>query len=322
MSEAESKQALAKVVFFGTAEFACPSLVGLEAGSGLKVLGVVTQPDRPRGRELKLQAPPVKETALHLGLPVWQPERCREPEFVVRLAELAADVFVVAAYGQILPPALLELPRHGCVNVHASLLPKYRGAAPIQWALADGESETGVTLMRMDAGLDTGPILRAEKLPIWPEDDGQSLHDRLATLGADLLVRTLPDYLAGAISAQPQPESGVTYARKITKADGWLDWRLDAEILARRIRAFRPWPGAYTWLPTSERRLLKVWAAEALVRDAFTPGQVLRADRESLLVGCGRGVLQLTELQREGGKRMGTAEFLTGCPLLPGVILG
>ncbi|MCB1125724.1 MAG: methionyl-tRNA formyltransferase [Verrucomicrobiae bacterium] len=322
MAESGGKPPASKVVFFGTADFACPALVALEAEPAFEVVGVVTQPDRPRGRELKLQPPPVKETALHLGLPVWQPARCREPDFIARLAGLQADVFVVAAYGQILPPALLDLPRCGCVNIHGSLLPKYRGAAPIQWALADGEAGTGVTLMRMDAGLDTGPMLAGETTPIWPEDDGQSLHDRLATLGADLLLRTLPDYLEGRVTLRPQPETGASYARKITKADGLLDWSLDAEVLARRVRAFNPWPGAYTRLPVQDRRLLKIWAGEALRREGGAPGQVLRADHESLLVACGRGALQLLIVQREGGRRLTAGEFLTGCPLEPGALLG
>lgn len=304
-----------RIIFFGTAEFACPALVALEQDPAFEVLGVVTQPDRPRGRELRLLPSPVKETAVALGLKLWQPPKCRAPEFVDRMAALAPDCFVVAAYGQILPPALLEVPAHGCLNIHGSLLPKYRGAAPIQWALADGEPGTGVTIMRMDEGLDTGPMLVSEGTPIWPEDDGQSLHDRLATLGADLLLRTLPQYLAGAITPMVQPEEGASYARKITREDGEVDWSLPAEAVARRIRAFTPWPGAFTFLPTDSRRRLKILSAEPLSRAGGAPGTVLKAGPESLLVACGEGVLQIHEVQREGGRRLAVGAFLAGFPL-------
>jgi methionyl-tRNA formyltransferase len=313
-----------RVVFFGTAEFACPALVALEQDPTFEVVGVVSQPDRPRGRELRMHPPAVKETAQHLGLKVWQPAKCRAPEFVEQIASVAPACLVVAAYGQILPPALLGLPAHGCVNIHGSLLPKYRGAAPIQWALADGESETGVTIMRMDTGLDTGPMLATESTPIWPDDNAQSLHDRLATLGADLLLRTLPHYLAGAITPQPQPPEGATYARKITREDGRVDWPLPATVVARRVRAFTPWPGAFTHLPTKSRRLLKILSAEALDREieGAQPGTILKAGPESLLVACGSGVLQIHEVQREGARRVGVDAFLAGFPLDPGTRFG
>lgn len=311
-----------RIVFFGTAEFACPALVALEQDPAFEVVGVVTQPDRPRGRELKLHPSSVKEAAMHLGLEVLQPEKCRAPEFVERLVALAPACCVVAAYGQILPPALLDLPSHGCVNIHGSLLPKYRGAAPIQWALADGEPETGVTLMRMDEGLDTGPMLAWENTPIWPEDDAQTLHDRLATLGADLLVRTLPAFLAGKIVPVVQPAGGACYARKITREDGRVDWTLPAEVVARRIRAFTPWPGAFTFLPTKSRGLLKILSAEPLHREGAAPGTVLKAGPASLLVACGDGVLQIHEVQREGGRRLAVDAFLAGFPLETGKRLG
>jgi methionyl-tRNA formyltransferase len=310
------------VVFFGTAEFACPSLTALARDPRYHVLGVVTQPDRPRGRDLRRQPPPVKQTALTLGLPVWQPEKCRDPEFIARLAELAAEVFIVAAYGQILPPRLLELPRHGCLNLHGSLLPRHRGAAPIQWALAEGDPETGVTLMRMDAGLDTGDIVAMARTPIRPDDDAQSLHDRLAALGAELLLRTLPDYLAGRITPRPQPAAGVTHARKITREDGRLDWTLPAVRLARRIRAFTPWPGAFALLPTGRRRRVKILAAEAVEHPGQeAPGTVLRAEGDHLRVACGEGALQIRRVQREGGRPLSVAAFLAGCPLRAGQIL-
>lgn len=311
-----------RIVLFGTAEFACPALVALEQDPAFEIVGVVTQPDRPRGRELKLHPSPVKETALCLGLEVLQPAKCRAPEFVARLAALEPACCVVAAYGQILPPALLDLPSHGCVNIHGSLLPKYRGAAPIQWALADGGTETGVTIMRMDEGLDTGPMLASESTPIWPDDDAQSLHDRLATLGADLLVSTLPGWLAGRIEPVPQPSEGACYARKITREDGRIDWSLPAEMVARRIRAFTPWPGAFTFLPLESRRLLKVLSAESLGGAGEMPGKLLKAGPESLLVACGEGVLQIQEVQREGGRRLAAGAFLAGCPLEVGTRLG
>ncbi|MCP5523323.1 MAG: methionyl-tRNA formyltransferase [Verrucomicrobiales bacterium] len=311
-----------RIVYFGTAEFACPALVALEQDPAFEVVGVVTQPDRPRGRQLHLHPSPVKETAGQLGLEVWQPARCRAPEFLGQLAGLAPDCCVVAAYGQILPRPLLELPKHGCVNIHGSLLPKYRGAAPVQWALADGEPHTGVTIMRLDEGLDTGPMLASESTPIWPEDDAQSLHDRLATQGADLLLRTLRDYLAGILTPVPQPAEGASYARKITREDGRVDWSLPAEVVARRIRAFTPWPGAFTFLPTDSRRLLKILSAEPLSRAGAIPGTVMKAGPESLLVACGEGVLQIHEVQREGGRRLTVEAFLAGFPLEPGTQLG
>ena len=222
------------------------------------VVAVVTQPDKPKGRELKLTPSPVKILAEKLNLPVLQPLKARDEKFIAELRELKPDLMVVVAYGQILPQAILDLPPHGCLNVHTSLLPKYRGAAPIQWAIANGEPETGVTIMKMDAGLDTGPILSTRRTPILPADDSQSLHDRLAQLGAELLVETIPDYVAGKISPQPQPAEGSSYAAKIKKEDGRIDWNQPAEKIWNRLRAFTPWPGAFTFLPgESESKL--VW---------------------------------------------------------------
>ncbi|RME93013.1 MAG: methionyl-tRNA formyltransferase [Verrucomicrobia bacterium] len=311
-----------RVVFFGTAEFACPALVELEKQENLKLLGVVTQPDRPAGRGLQPKPPPVKEVALQLKLPVWQPDRCRDETFLRQMRELAPELIVVAAYGQILPKALLELPRHGCLNIHGSLLPKYRGAAPIQRAIAEGEEETGVTIMLMDEGLDTGPILAQEATRIWPDDNAQTLHDRLALMGAHLLVDILPDYLAGKLLPRPQPSEGATYAAKVTRADGEIDWRRSAVEVDRQIRAFTPWPGATTRLPFKERPRLKILEAEPLEREGGEPGVVLASGPETLLVACGRGVLQIHRLQREGGKPLPAAEFLRGCPLPPGTRLG
>lgn len=312
-----------RLVFFGTAELACASLSALVRAPGLQVAGVVTQPDRPRGRDLQLQPPPVKVRALELGLPVWQPERCRHPDFVQRLRDVAPDLIVVAAYGQILPPALLDLPRHGCINVHASLLPQYRGAAPIQWAILDDQPETGVTLMRMDAGLDTGDRLAWEHTPILETDNAQTLHDRLAQLGAQLLVRSLPAYVNGTLLPQPQPAEGASYARKITKEDGALDWTLPARSLWNRVRGLIPWPGTYTHVLGGPAPLrLKVWAASVAQSSGGQAGVVLEAGPEGVVVACGQGSLRLLELQREGGRRLDAARFLSGCPLPPGQRLG
>lgn len=310
------------MVFFGAAPLAVPSLEALARAPEIEVAAVVTQPDRPRGRDLRLQPTPVKEAALRLGLPVWQPLRCRAPEFLEQIRGLAPDLIVVVAYGQLLPPALLEIPPHGCLNVHASLLPRHRGAAPIQWALLEGDPETGVTLMRMDAGLDTGPVVAQDREVIRPEDTAQTLHDRLAARGAALLRRTLPDYLAGRITPRPQPAEGATYARKLTREDGRLDWTRPAAELHRRLRALTPWPGAYTYLPAGERRLLlKVWAATVVPAAPGEPGAVLAAGAGGVVVRCGADALCLTELQREGGRRLPAAEFLAGHRLEPGTRL-
>lgn len=311
-----------RVVFFGTAELACASLDALHEDAGTRVLAVVTQPDRPKGRELKLQPSPVKALALRRGLDVWQPARCRAPEFLEQLRGVRPDLVVVVAYGQILPQALLDLPVHGCLNVHASLLPRHRGAAPIQWALIEGDCETGVTLMKMDAGLDTGAMLAREATPVSPTDTAQTLHDRLAAIGARLLLRTIPDYVAGRVRAEPQPAVGVTYARKITREDGRIDWTAPAEWLHRRLRAFTPWPGAFTFLPGGEaRRLLKVWAADLVPAAPGLPGEIIGAGPDGVVVRCGSGALRITELQREGGRRLRAAEFLAGHGLPPGTRL-
>ena len=300
----------------GTAELACASLAALAGRSEFALAAVVTQPDRPKGRDLKLTPSPVKSLALERGLPVLQPERARTPAFIGELSALKPDLIVVAAYGQILPPAILDLPRYGCLNVHTSLLPKYRGAAPIQWAILNDEPETGVTIMRMDAGLDTGGILTQAVTPIAPEDNSQTLHDRLATMGAELLVKTIPDCVAGRIAPRPQPAEGASYARKIAKEDGRLTWTQPARTLWNRIRAFTPWPGAFTHHTTGGRELLlKVWLAEVLPSERGQPGEILQADKAGITVACGSGALRILMLQREGGRRLSAWEFLAGHPL-------
>lgn len=312
------------LVFFGTAELAVVSLDALAAAPWAKLMGVVTQPDRPRGRDLQLQPTPVKARALQLGLPVWQPRRCRDESFHDQLLPLTPELIVVVAYGQIIPAALLDLPRHGCLNVHASLLPRHRGAAPIQWAILEGDAETGVTIMRMDAGLDTGPMLTTVRTPIQPEDNAATLHDRLARLGAELLVRTIPDHLAGRVTPQIQPAEGATYARKITKEDGRLDWSRPAHALWNQVRAFTPWPGAFTFAGESgtPRRLLKLWTVEPLESPSGAAGEILEASRNALVVACGAGSLRILELQREGGRRLSVSDFLGGFSLQVGQVLG
>jgi methionyl-tRNA formyltransferase len=288
-------------------------LAALLESPAVDVAAIVTQPDRPKGRELKLQPPPVKVLAARQRLPVLQPERARSESFVEALKQLRPDLIVVAAYGQILPRPILELPRFGCLNVHTSLLPKYRGAAPIQWAILNDETETGVTIMKMDEGLDTGDILTQQTTPITASDDAQTLHGRLAALGAALLVKTIPDYVAGKITPRTQPADAASYARKITKEDGHLDWNLPARALWNRVRGLVPWPGAYTVLDAQlKKQLLKIWQAEVIESRGGAPGHVLSADKNGVVVACGEGALRILSLQLEGGKRLPAREFLAG----------
>lgn len=311
-----------RTVFLGTPELARTILSALASAPDVQLVAVGAQPDRPVGRGLQLAAPPVKVEAVRLGLPVLQPKSARDPGFLEALRELMPDLIVVAAYGQILPQSLLDLPRHGCINVHTSLLPRWRGAAPIQWAIASGDAETGVTLMRMDAGLDTGPIIAAAHTPLSDCDTGSTLHDRLAALGAELLLGTLPEYLAGRRPPRPQPTEGVTLARKIRREDGRLDWTQPARTLWQRLRAFTPWPGAFAFLPSdTHAKLLKVHEAHPESPPASPsepeapPGTVLPGDGTALRIACGRGVLRLLEVQPEGGRRMTAAAFLAGHPI-------
>jgi methionyl-tRNA formyltransferase len=253
---------------------------------------------------------------------VLQPARARDPQFLADLTPFQPDLIVVAAFGQILPASVLELPWLGCLNVHTSLLPQYRGAAPIQWSIAHGDSETGVTIMKMDAGMDTGAILTQRRTPITPEDNGATLHDRLALLGAELLLATIPGYVAGEIVPRPQPAEGVTYAPKIKKTDGHIDWTLPARTIFNRWRAFTPWPGAYaSWTTGAKAHTLKIWAAQVMEQSG-PAGEVLPSTKDGVVVGCGEGSLRITELQREGGRRMTAGEFLAGHPLRPGERLG
>ena len=300
----------------GTAELSCASLQKL--AENYSVVAVVTQPDKPRGRELKLQFSPVKTLAEELKLPVLQPLKARDETFIAELRGLKPDLIVVVAYGQILPQSILDLPKFGCVNVHTSLLPKYRGASPIQSAILNGDAQTGVTIMKMDVGLDTGGIISQARTPILKEDNSQTLHDRLAQIGADLLVKTIPDYVEGKILPKPQPVEGASYAAKIKKEDGRIDWSEPAEKILNRLRAFTPWPGAFTLLHAEPKPLfLKIWKAEVVGNNGQT-GTVLSADKNGIVVACGKDALRILELQREGGRKLSAQEFLAGHSLSQG----
>ncbi len=303
-----------RIIFMGTPELAATILEALRREPAFDLVGVVTQPDRPRGRNLQLQPSPVKAVAARAGLPLLQPEKARDERFIAELRRWQPDLIAVAAFGQILPQSILALPRYGCLNVHTSLLPKYRGAAPIQWAMLNDEPDTGVTIMKMDAGLDTGDIVTQATTPVRPEDTAETLHDRLAEIGAALLVRTIPDYVAGKIQPLPQRSDRASYAPKIKKEHGHIDWHSPARALWNRVRAFTPWPGAFTFLTgesSGTPQLLKIWEAE-VVSGSGAPGEVLRADKTGLVIGCGTGALRVTALQREGGRRMSAQEFLAG----------
>ena len=328
-----------RIIFMGAPDLSSAGLEALAHDAKFQIAAVVTHPDHPKGRGLKPQPSPVKSLALLLGLPVLQPERARDEKFIAELRALRPDLIIVVAYGHILPPAILDLPRFGCLNIHTSLLPEYRGAAPIQWAIANGETGTGVTIMKMDAGLDTGGILAQRRTPIRPADDSVTLHDRLARLGAELLAQTIPDYVAGKIQPTPQPAEGASHAPKIKKEDGRIDWNQPARTILNRLRAFTPWPGAFTFLKIeSKSRLIKIWKVEVIecgmdgspsrpLGDGTVtgrlgettlpkkPGEILSAGKDGIIVSCGRDALRILELQREGGRWMSAAEFLAGNPL-------
>lgn len=298
-----------RLLFAGTPDFALPSLDAL-AASRHELLGVLTQPDRPAGRGRHLTPSPVKRRALALKLPLWQPETLKDAALLDELAALAPDAIVVAAYGLLLPRAVLELPRYGCVNVHASLLPRWRGAAPIARAILAGDSETGITIMRMNEGLDTGDILSRQACPIEPEATAGELHDRLAELGASLLLRTLDDLEAGRAAPTPQDDAAACYARRLDKSEAALDWNLSATQLARAVRAFNPWPVAHAGL-NGER--LRIWRARAVERQTdAAPGTILAAGGEGIDVAAGEGALRILELQWPGGRRLAAADAARG----------
>jgi methionyl-tRNA formyltransferase len=307
-----------RLVFLGTPQFAVPTLEAV-ASAGHQVLEVVTQPDRPAGRGQQLAASPVKQVALRLGLPVYQPERVKHPEVAARLAALGPAVMVVVGYGQIIPQTVIDIPPLGIINVHASLLPRYRGAAPVQWAIARGETRTGVTTMRIDAGLDTGDILLQRETPIGEEETAAELGQRLATLGAALLVETLAGLESGAIVPRQQDSSQATYAPLLKKEDGLIGWRLTAREIHNRVRGFLPWPGGYTSL---RGQLLHIWKARPASGAAGEPGTLLPTQGR-LLVACGEGSsLEVLELQLEGRKRLAATAFLSGQRLLHNEMFG
>jgi len=293
-----------KVIFAGTPEFAAQAL-GAIAAAGHEIPLVLTQPDRPAGRGMSLQASPVKKLALELGCEVFQPLSLKDPEAQARVAAVGADVMVVAAYGLILPQAVLDMPKHGCINIHASLLPRWRGAAPIQRAIQAGDAASGVCIMQMEAGLDTGPVLFRASTPITAEDTAATLHDRLADLGAAAVVDVLGRL---PLPAEIQNADGVTYAAKIDKAEAAIDWRQPAVVLDRHIRAFNPFPGAQGQLSGLS---IKIWRAQVLAAGG-EPGCVLSVDKQGIVVACGEGALRITELQKAGGKRLPVGQFLAG----------
>ncbi len=311
-----------RVVFMGTPEFALPSLEAV-LRSGHKIVGVVTQPDRPKGRGKKLTPPPVKVWALERDLTVFQPEKVKNPEFITLLRELAPDIIITAAFGQILPKDILDIPPLGCINVHASLLPKYRGASPIQQALIDGETRTGITIMYMDEGMDTGDIILQNSTDIHPEERADELHDRLAVLGGQTLGEALKLFKDGRPDGRPQEHDKATYCKKIDKSMGKIDWAESAVRIKNLVRGLTPWPGTFTFY---EQQRIKVWKIkewEYSKSKAHIPGQVVVADEnQGLVVACGDGFARLTVIQGEGKKPMDDIEFLRGNPIPVGTVFG
>ena len=308
-----------KIVYMGTPDFAVEALEALVA-SRHEVIAVFTQPDKPKGRGKAMQFTPVKEVAVREEIPVYQPKKVRDPEVIEQIRKLAPDVLVVVASGQIIPQEILDIAPYGCVNVHGSLLPKYRGAAPIQWAVIDGEKESGVTTMQMDAGLDTGDMLLKTVVPLDEKETGGSLFEKLSKAGAGLLLETLDALEKGTVVPQKQGESPTAYAKMLTKDMGMIDWNCTAKELERLIRGLNPWPSAYTKL---NGKTLKIWAADVCEQsgEKEQPGTILKAEKNEFLIQTGDQVLAIRELQLEGKKRMDTAAFLRGCQLEKGMIL-
>ncbi|MFZ5391969.1 MAG: methionyl-tRNA formyltransferase [Patescibacteria group bacterium] len=295
-----------KIVFMGTPEFAAGILQSL-LNNNFNVVGVVTAPDRPKGRGQKIAMSEVKELALKNKLVVWQPDKVRSEDFFQKLKDILPDLIIVAAYGQIIPKKILELPKFGCINVHASLLPKYRGASPIHYVLLNGEQETGVTIMKMDEGMDTGEIISNFQFPISNKDNLISLYERLAKIGAELLVKTIPDYIAGKIELKKQDNNLASYTKIITKSDGKIDWNMKGRDIFNKIRAFNPWPGTFTnW----QERKLKIHSAR-LTERKFSPGEVIVEDKK-IYVGTDDFALEIIDLQLEGRKTVSAENFVLG----------
>jgi methionyl-tRNA formyltransferase len=308
-----------RILFCGTPEFAVPSLRALLAAPEISIEAVITQPDRPRGRGQQTASPPVKDVALAAGLHVFQPEKIRGESSLEFISKVKPDAIVIIAYGQIIPARLLEIPRLGWINVHASLLPKYRGAAPIQWAIISGETRTGVTTMRIDAGLDTGPMLERAELAIGTDETAPELSKRLANAGAPLIVNTLGKLERGELTAQPQDNSLASLARPLKKEDGATDWSLTAGEIYNRVRGLDPWPGTLT---NFRGQVMHFWGKPALTGDRGEPGSI-RAIHGDVLVACGGGTwLALSDVKLEGRKRMAARDFANGARLLPGEKLG
>ncbi len=314
-----------RIVFLGTGEIGVPSLKALAELSSHQVCAVFTQPDRPAGRDLKLRASPIKQMAAELGLPVFQPEKIRDPQAVGELLALQPDIIVVIAYGQILPKMILELPPLGCLNVHASLLPRHRGASPINAAILAGDHISGVTIMQMDVGLDTGDILVKAETPIEADDTAGSLHDRLAGIAPAALLQTLDMIERKVIQPEKQDATLATYAPKLARQDGAIDWKKSATEIDRQIRGLTPWPGAYTFLPAEKPVLLKIHRAVPAGTSeipSVQSGSVLSASDEGIMVAAGQGAVLLQEVQLAGGKRLAAGNFLRGRSLAVGSILG
>ena len=306
-----------KILFMGTPDFAAGSLKSL-IDAGYEITAVVTQPDRPKGRSGQPVFSPVKEVAVAAGIPVLQPVRIKNPEETAKLLEYPADIYVIAAFGQILSKEILDQPRLGCINVHASLLPKYRGASPIQRVILDGEKETGITIMQMNEGLDTGDILYKKSLELAPDETFETLHDRLMNLGGEALLEALPLIEEGKITPVIQDDSLSNYAPLIKKEDGKIDWKKNSDQLYAQVRAFNPWPGAFT---RQGGKVLKIWGAEP-AEGKGNPGEIIEVDKKSFTVACGEGALKIVSLQPEGKKKMDTASFLLGNKIETGTKLG
>jgi len=305
-----------RLIFLGTPAFAVPTLERI-VNAGHQVLCAVTQPDRPSGRGRQLAAPPMKIAAQTLGIPVYQPERVRRPEAVDHLRSFAPDAMVVVGYGQIIPQSVIDIPQLGIINVHASLLPKYRGAAPVQWAIVNGETRTGVTTMRIDAGLDTGDMLLKAETEIGPEESAIELGERLAVLGADLLVKTLEGLDKGTITPLKQDAAQATYAPILKKEDGRIDWSLPAQVIHNRVRGFQPWPGAFAGFRGQK---VHIWKSRTAGLQCGTPGRI--GTLKPLTICCGSGSLELLEMQLEGRKRISAADFVNGQRLAENDVLG
>ncbi|GAB7028128.1 methionyl-tRNA formyltransferase [Geotalea toluenoxydans] len=306
-----------RIIFMGTPEFACPTLQKL-IDRKEEVVAVITQPDRPRGRGQQTLSPPVKVLAEQHGIPVMQPVKVRVPEVVESIRELAPDLIVVVAFGQILPKSLLDIPPYGCINVHASLLPRWRGAAPLNWCIIDGDTETGVTTMMMDVGLDTGDMLLKKTTPIDPDENTQSLHDRLSIIGADALAETLDLLNAGKLVREKQDDALTCYASMLKKEDGLIDWSRDPRSVKNLVRGMTPWPGTYTFL---DGKMLKVYRVR-IAEGEGEPGTVIGAGRQGLEVACAGGSVIIEELQLEGKKRLPAGDFLAGYKIATGAKLG